>query len=114
MPNHVDSLTQNEILVMLAIQRRTPNAYGVTIRDEIAKETGNQMTFGVLYTVLSRLQQNGLLSAKDGEPTAERGGRAKKFFTISGKGQRVLQSSLRSLDRLRGFSAATAFQGGFA
>jgi len=114
MPSNADALKQSEILIMLAIQRLTPSAYGVTIRDEIAKETGNQMTFGVLYSVLSRLQQNGLLSSKDGEATAERGGRAKKYFAITGKGQRTLQSSLRSLDRLRGLTIAPAFQGDFA
>src|SRR5207245_370283 len=105
-------LSQNEVLVMLAIQRRVRDAYGVTIRDEIEAQTKTRLSFGNLYSVLSRLEQDGLLTARDGEPTAERGGRAKRFFSLTGKGQRALRSTLNSLDRMR--ERVTAFSGGFA
>jgi PadR family transcriptional regulator PadR len=94
-------LNQNELIVMLAIQRRRRDAYGVSIRDEIEKRTSRKMTFGVLYTILNRLEQDGLLTSRDGEATPERGGRAKKYFAITGKGQRAVNVSLSDLRALQ-------------
>lgn len=94
------ALNQNELYVMWAILHRRDDAYGVTIREEIEKRTSRRMTFGVLYTILSRLEQDGLLSSRDGEATPERGGRAKKYFSITGKGHRALsltQSDMHAL-----------------
>jgi PadR family transcriptional regulator PadR len=100
-------LSAREMLVLLAIQRRTRDAYGVTIRDEIETSSGQKIPFGVLYTVLHRLEREGLLTSKDGEATPERGGRAKKYFSLSGKGQRALRHTLRSVDRMRDFAHGT-------
>jgi len=94
-------LTPTELLVLLAIQRRIRDAYGVTIRDEIERETGNRVSFGVLYSLLGRLQEEGFLSSREGEATPERGGRAKRYFSLTGKGQHTLQHTLRSIDRMR-------------
>jgi PadR family transcriptional regulator, regulatory protein PadR len=101
MPHKDRVLNNNELIVMFAIQRRSRNAYGVSIRDEIESRTSRKMTFGVLYTILTRLEQEGLLAARDGEATPERGGRAKKYFSITGKGQRAMNMSLADLDRMR-------------
>ena len=108
--NHL--LTQNEVLVMLAIQRRVRDAYGVSIRNEIEEQTKSRMSFGNLYSILSRLEQDGLLTSREGEATPERGGRAKRFFSFTGKGQRALANTLQSLDRMRGLSVA--LDGGLA
>jgi DNA-binding PadR family transcriptional regulator len=94
-------ISQNELIVMLAILRRQPEAYGVSIRDEIEKKTSRTMSFGVLYTILSRLEQDGLLASRDGEATPERGGRAKKYFSITGKGQRAVNQATSDLRALQ-------------
>jgi PadR family transcriptional regulator PadR len=101
MPVRDRLLNQNELIVMLAIIRRHDDAYGVSIRDEIEKRTSRKMTFGVLYTILTRLEQDGLLASRDGEATPERGGRAKKYFSITGKGQRAVNQTLSDLRALQ-------------
>ncbi len=95
------ALTQNELMVLCAVLRQSGEAYGVSIRDDLERRTGRKMTFGVLYTILVRLEQDGLVTARDGEPTPERGGRAKKYFTISGKGQRAVNGTLADIDSMR-------------
>src|SRR5207253_902861 len=87
--------------VLLAIQRRHRDAYGVSIRQEIENKTSRRMTFGVLYTILGRLEQDGLLTSRDGEATPERGGRAKKYFSLTGKGQAAMNAALLDLNSLQ-------------
>ncbi|MEK7993424.1 MAG: PadR family transcriptional regulator [Planctomycetota bacterium] len=94
-------LSQGELTVMLAVQRRGHDAYGVTIRDEIEARTGQRKTFGVLYTILGRLERDGLLKATEGDPTPERGGRPKRFFTLTGTGVAVLGANLNAIDQMR-------------
>jgi PadR family transcriptional regulator PadR len=101
MPNKDRVLNNNELIVMFAVLRRGREAYGVSIREEIESRTSRRMTFGVLYTILTRLEQEGLLTSRDGEATPERGGRAKKYFSITGKGQRAMSLSLADLDSMR-------------
>ena len=94
-------LTSNEQLVMLAIARCGPQAYALAIQDEI-RTHGHALTLGVLYTVLNRLERRSFVRHRDGERTAERGDRPKRFYALTGVGLRQLQSTLRVLDSLRG------------
>src|SRR5690242_5567689 len=93
-------LTTLEQHVLLAALRLHPHGYGVTIRDEIEKETGRAPSFGSIYTALDRLCSQGYLKSKEGEPTAERGGRRKLYFTVTAPGQATLRRALQSLDAL--------------
>jgi PadR family transcriptional regulator, regulatory protein PadR len=86
---------------MLAILRQNPNAYGVSIRDEIKARTGKDYSIGTIYAALERLEERGYVSSREGEATAVRGGRRKLYFTITGAGQRSLSASLRTTDALR-------------
>lgn len=86
---------------MLAILRLRPEAYGVSIQDEIEKRTGKRPATGSIYAALDRLEQKGFITAKRGAPTPERGGRAKLFFNLTAKGSTTLQASLRDLEELR-------------
>lgn len=85
---------------MLAIARGGRKAYALSIQDEI-KTHGHALTLGVLYTVLNRLEQRGLVRYRDGDPTPERGNRPKRYYSLTGAGVRELRSALRILDRLR-------------
>ncbi|MFM7507368.1 MAG: PadR family transcriptional regulator [Rubrivivax sp.] len=93
-------LTTNEQLVMLAIARCGRQAYALAIQDEIATH-GHALTLGVLYTVLGRLERRRLIEHSDGDATAERGDRPKRFYALTGAGVRQLQGSLRVIDKLR-------------
>jgi len=69
-----DHLGEFEQLVLLAILRLGPNAYGMTVRREIEKRAGRTTSIGSLYLTLDRLQQKGLIRSELGEATPERGG----------------------------------------
>ena len=90
---HKDWLGEFEQLVLLAVLRLGANAYGFAVQQEIQKRTGRSCSIGALYTTLDRLQKKGFVSAWLGEPTPERGGRAKKFFKVEAAGELALRQS---------------------
>lgn len=94
------SLGEFEQIVLLAVLRLGENAYGVTILGEIAERTGRNVSPGALYTTLHRMEDKGLVTSRDGSPTPERGGRAKRFVTVTREGRDALasaQAAYRSL-----------------
>lgn len=95
------TLKQTEQVVMLAILRKQPDAYGVSIYEELEKRLTKAVPMATIYATLDALEKKGFVKSKQGEATAERGGRAKMFFEISGRGQTALNASLQQLDRLR-------------
>ena len=106
------SLGEFEQIVLLAILRLGENAYGVTILTEIAACTGRRPSSGALYTTLGRLEEKGLVQSRMGDPTPQRGGRAKRLMKVTKKGrvavtnaQRSYQSLLQGLGLLGGANA---------
>jgi DNA-binding PadR family transcriptional regulator len=93
-------LGEFEQVVLLAILRLHDDAYGVTIRNEIAVCTGREPAPGALYTTLDRLEEKGLLRSRMGDPTPERGGRSKRFFTVSAHGLKAVIHAQRNFKRL--------------
>jgi DNA-binding PadR family transcriptional regulator len=94
------SLGEFEQIVLLAVLRLGDQAYGVTILAEIAARTGRNPSPGALYTTLHRMEDKGLVTFRDGSPTPERGGRAKRFVHLTREGRDALasaQSAYRSL-----------------
>jgi DNA-binding PadR family transcriptional regulator len=77
--------------------RTSPDAYGVPIRLEIEERTGRSLTVGALYRTLDRLEQKGYVSSWLGDPTPERGGRSKRYFTVRPAGLRALRASRDAL-----------------
>lgn len=93
-------LGEFELLVMLAVIRLGEGAYGVPISREIEQETGRDVAFGTVYATLDRLQKKGLLHSDLGDPTPERGGRAKRYFRVTSSGLRTVRQTKQSLIRL--------------
>ena len=93
-------LGEFEQVVMLAILRLGDSAYGVAIRAEIEACARRKTSPGALYTTLERLEQKGLLSARSGEPTPERGGRAKRFYKLTRDGRARLVRAQAAFRRL--------------
>ena len=89
-----------ETLLLLAIIRLGDKAYGVTIRKEVFTMTGRDIAVGAIYTGLGRLQRKGLVDSWQGEPTAERGGRAKRFYRITADGLEVFNHKHRAMQGL--------------
>jgi len=94
------NLGEFEQIVLLAILRLGDEAYGVTIRDEIRQRTGRSTTPGALYTTLDRLEQKGLVSSRLGDPTPERGGRAKRYYSVSAAGADAVERAQRSFQSM--------------
>ena len=95
-----DRLWDFEFMVMLALMRLGDEAYGVSISREIKRRSGREMALGSVYATLERLERKGFVVSELGEPTMERGGRAKKHFRVTGKGLRVVREAQRALVKL--------------
>ena len=92
-----DSLGDLEHLVLLAILRLGDRAYGVPILEEIATRTGRRVSRPSVYIALRRLESKGLVASRMGDATPERGGRAKRYFTLTRLGHRQLHASRTAL-----------------
>lgn len=90
------SLGEFEQIVLLAVLRLKAEAYGVSIRTEIAERTGREPSAGALYTTLERLETKGLLKSRTGDPTPQRGGRAKRYYTVSASGNVAIARAQRA------------------
>jgi DNA-binding PadR family transcriptional regulator len=89
-----------ELLVVLALIRLGDEAYGVPIAETIEERSGHAASVGSVYMTLDRLERKGLVSSRLGEPTAERGGRAKTYFRVTPKGLRAARRSQQTLINL--------------
>jgi PadR family transcriptional regulator PadR len=89
-----------ELMVMLVLIRLGETAYGIPIAHEIEVVGGREVSLGSIYATLERLQEKGLVSSKLGEPTPERGGRAKRYFSVTAKGVREIREAQRVLKKL--------------
>jgi PadR family transcriptional regulator PadR len=89
-----------EQLVMLAVMRLDDEAYGTSIREELKARAEREVSPGAIFTTLERLEARGLVTSRYGEPTAERGGRSKRFYKLTAEGRRGLARSLRAVRRL--------------
>ena len=99
--NHkCDPLGEFEALVLMAVLRLAEDAYGMRIHEELENRAGRRCSYGALYTTLDRLEQKGYVSSSVGEPTAERGGRAKKYFKVDNMGRAALRQSYQATLRM--------------
>jgi DNA-binding PadR family transcriptional regulator len=89
-----------EQIVLLAVLRLGADAYGVTIAEELRERAGRDVTLATIYKTLERLEVKGYVRTSLGEPTPVRGGRAKRYYALTPGGRRVLQETLRALDRM--------------
>jgi DNA-binding PadR family transcriptional regulator len=85
-----------EQLVLLGILRLGDGAYGAAIRQEIHARSGRDVSINAVYTTLDRLERKGLLRSWDGEPTAQRGGRRRKFYALRPAGVTALRQAYRA------------------
>ena len=107
-----DYLGQLELMVLLAVMRVGREAYGVPISREISDKSGRDVALASVYAALERLEDKGLVQSTLGEPTAERGGRARTYFKPTAAGLRVARDAhgtlLRLCDGLPGLQEHTA------
>ena len=90
-------LGEFEQVVLLAILRLGEDAYAIPVREEIVSRTGRAVARGALYTALERLEAKGCLRSRMSAPLAERGGRSRRYYTVSATGLTALRSSREGL-----------------
>ncbi len=90
-------LGEFEQLLLFALLRLEGKAYGVTIRQEIERRTMRTVAVGQVYTVLQRLEHRALVSSYIGAPTAERGGRRRRYYRLEPAGAQALAASYENL-----------------
>lgn len=95
-------LGELEQLVLLAVVQLGTGAHAPAIREAIADRTGIDLARGTVYVTLDRLDRKGYLTSRFGDPTAERGGKAKRLFQITKDGRAALAEAERVLALMRG------------
>ncbi len=100
MPPKPPYLGEFEYAVLLAAMHLGNEAYAVPMRELIEGRTGRPVARGALYTALERLEAKGCLRSRMGNPTPERGGRARRYFAVSPLGLRALRSTHTAFARL--------------
>jgi DNA-binding PadR family transcriptional regulator len=90
-------LTDFELMILLATLRVGDDPYGVPIAREIETTAGRPVVLAAVYAALDRLERNEFVSSRLGEATAERGGRAKRYFQVTARGVRAVKQTQAAL-----------------
>ena len=90
-------LTDFELMILLAALRRADDAYAIQIAREIEVTAGRRVQLGAVYATLNRLERRLLVESWTGEPTAERGGRAKRYFRVTPRGMQAVRGTQQAL-----------------
>src|SRR3954469_13192826 len=89
-----------EELVLLTIAALVSEAYSVAVCDELTKHTGREVKLGVVHAVLNRLEGKGLVKRKLGEATSVRGGKRKRYYSITNAGKAAIIRAKEVRDQL--------------
>lgn len=93
-------LGEFEQIVLLALLRLGEGAYGMAVRREISFRTDRDVAIGAVYATLDRMERKGLVKSSVGEPSPERGGRARRNFRLTPFGSACLKKSQRLLKQM--------------
>jgi PadR family transcriptional regulator PadR len=85
-------LGELEELTLLCVLRLGEDAHGGTVRDELANEAGRRVSVSTVYVTLMRLEEKGYAHSWKGEPTGDRGGKAKRFYALTPEGVEAVAS----------------------
>ncbi len=100
MSNNEKFLGEFEQMAMLALIHLGSDAYGATIRQLLAEQVNRNVAIGALYSTLERLERKGMVESRLGEATAQRGGRAKRYFKVTAQGHSALKRAREAMNTL--------------
>ena len=95
-----DHLGDLEELVLLAVLRLGDDAYGAALRRALKRRAGRSVSVSSIYVTLMRLQEKGLVDSWLAEPTAVRGGKAKRYFRLTAEGVEALRAERAAMKRM--------------
>ena len=93
-------LSRSEEIILITILKLEDTAYGVSIREQIFRDTGDQWSFASIYQPLDKLVRKEYARKIKGEPSAERGGKSKFFYEVTPEGKKALLAILRAHDQI--------------
>lgn len=93
-------LGEFEQMAMLTLIQLGNDAYGAAIRQMLAEQVNRQVAIGAIYSTLERLERKGMVESRLGEATAQRGGRAKRYFKVTAQGHSALKRAREAIDTL--------------
>ena len=97
MGNKVTYLGELEQMLLWTVLRLGDNAYGMAVRDELEDRSGRSAARGAVYITLDRLVKKGYLSSRLADPAQERGGRARRYFSVTDAGRAALREAKEAL-----------------
>jgi PadR family transcriptional regulator PadR len=83
-------VSRSEEFILLAVLYLEKDAYGVAIRNQLKKMTGQTWAFGAVFVMLNRLEKKGFLSSRLADPTPQRGGKSKRIYSLTLEGREEL------------------------
>ena len=89
-----------ELMILIVVLRLGDDAYGVPIARELKVQCRREVSLANVYATLERLQEKGYVSSQLADPTPERGGRAKRYFSVTAQGLKKVRETQRILVRL--------------
>jgi DNA-binding PadR family transcriptional regulator len=89
-----------EQLVLMAVMHAGNDAYGVSVHAEIRRRTGRDPSLASVYKTLERLETKGFVSVRVGNPTPERGGRRKQFYSLTSAGKKAVRDSVAAIRKM--------------
>jgi len=93
-------LGEFELMILLTILRLGDEAYGVPLARELSAIRDGDVSVGSVYAALDRLELKGLIASSMGDPSPERGGRAKRYFRVTKEGLHAVRDTRKVLTRL--------------
>ena len=103
-------LGELEELILLTVGVLFPEAYGVSVMDELKIQAGRSLNISAVHSVLSRLEEKGYVKSQMSQPTEERGGRRKRIFTLTAAGKNALEESQALRNQLYAMIPKPAFE----
>jgi len=95
-----NNIGELEELVLLIVGVLNDNAYGISVMDELNRQTGRNLSISAIHSVLLRLEKKSFLTSKMGGKTNERGGRRKRYFLLTGQGSSTISKIREQREKL--------------
>lgn len=93
-------LGELEQLLLMAVMRNEGTASGIEIAEEVRSKTGRVVLPGAIYTVMERLRARELVTSHTGDKAPERGGRPRKYYSLTPAGELELAASYSAIENM--------------
>ena len=95
-----EALGSLQQLAMLAVLRLGGDAYGASIQQELDTRAGRSVAISTIYVTMERLERKGLVRSWLADPTPVRGGKAKRYYALTGTGVSALREARAAMDAM--------------